>query len=268
MRKYAARLLTAALLLAAVYGLFTGCASSKWQGEWNRTGDATYCRAVLEIFNVTRKGFSFDMTLYNGNVVGELEDRQALFADRACTVAVYDVPGTFASITFEMNDKGELEVLYMGGTDSDNYIMEDVLFEFEAPAYITGNFVRGETTYINSSLAAIGMISYEEDEWVRKVMPDDVYDRLLDCFQYWECRDGKNIGAHDDDIGGYVYYGWNKMQTYGAVVIIFDDESVAVILSRTDGSLVYYCDNHIYGTGEVYPLPIQIWMEEYYELYE
>ena len=30
-------------------------------------------------------------------------------------------------------------------------------------------------------------------------------------------------------------------------------------------SLVYYCDNHIYGSGEVYPLPVKDWMAEYYE---
>ncbi len=265
MRKIFARALAAVMLTALMCACLTGCASSKWQGTWNRTGDATYSRAQLEIFDVSRKGFTFDLTLYNGNVVGELEDCTALFLDRGCTTAVYDVPGTYASITFELNEKGGIEVLYSGGTTAANYIIEHELFEFAAPAYITGNFVRGETEYLNSSLADIGMISAEEDERVRDIMPEEVYTRLLDCFQYWECRAGKHIDAHDDDIGGFVYYGWNRMQEQGAVVISFDDESVAVVLSRSDGSLVYYCDNHIYGTGEVYPLPIIIWMEEYYE---
>ena len=265
MKRLAARILAAAMLLAAVGGLLTGCASGKWQGEWNRTGDATYSRAVLEIFNVSRKGFSFDLTLYNGNVVGELEDCQALFLDRACTKAVYDVDNTYASITFEMNEKGELEVLYMGGTTASNYVIEAELFDFSAPAYITGNFVRGDTTYLNSSFAAIGMLSDDADEMVHHIMPQEMYDRCLDCFQFWEQGLTKTGSAHDDDIGGFVYYGWNQMQDKAAVIIIFDDDSVAVVLSRTDGSLVYYCDNHIYGTGEVYPLPIKVWMEEYYE---
>ncbi len=265
MKKLAARILAAAMLMAAVCGLFTGCASGKWQGKWNRTGDATYSRAELEIYDVTRKGFTFDLTLYNGNVVGELENCPALFMDRACTEAVYDVPNTFASITFEMNEKDELEVLYMGGTKVSNYVVETEMFGFAAPAYITGNFVRGETTYLNSSFYATGMLSAEADEMVNRIMPQDVYNRCLDCFQYWEQGLTKTGSAHDDEIGGFVYYGWNQMQEQGGVIIIFDDNSVAVILSRADGSLVYYSDNHIYGTGEVYPLQIQIWMEEYYE---
>lgn len=264
MKKFTARLLAASILLAAVICLFTGCASGKWEGEWNRTGDATYSRAVLEIFNVTRSGFTFDMTLYNGNIVGELEDCQAVFSDRACTEAVYET-GDSASITFTMNEKGELEVLYMGGSSASSYVLEAELFSFDAPAFITGNFVRGDTTYINSTFEATGMLSAEADAMVQRIMPNDMYERCLDCFQYWEKGLTKSGSEHDDDIGGFVYYGWNQMQEQGAVIIIFDDDTVAVVLSRTDGTLVYYCNNHIYGSGDVYPLPIKKWMEEYYE---
>jgi len=207
------------------------------------------------------------MKLYNGNVVGELTDCKALFLDRGCTQAVYDVADSYASITFELNKKGEIEVLYMGGTTATNYVIEADMFDFAAPAYITGNFVRGETTYINYSFEATGMLSAHADKMVNDIMPEEIYERCLDCFQYWQIgsEKDKTLGKHDDEIGGFVYYGWNQMQELAAVIIIFDDDTVAVVLSRADGSLVYYCNNHIYGTGDVYPLPIKRWMEEYYE---
>lgn len=275
MKRLAARLLAAVMALTLIAGLFTGCASGKWKGEWNRTGDATYSRAEMRIYDVDRKGFTFDLLLYNGNVVGRLEALQAFFVDRSCTEAVYEVPNSHASITFSLNEKNEVDVLYMGGTSAGNYIIEQQMFGFEAEAYITGNFVRGETSYLNSSFVDIGMLTEDEDALVRKIMPEDMYERCRDCFQYWEkweeTKKNSKTGliektgkTHDDDIGGFIYYGKNRMQEKAGIIIIFDDGTVAIVVSRDDGSLVYYCDNHIYGSGEVYPLPITIWMEEYY----
>lgn len=264
MKRLIARLLAAAFVLTLMCGTLTGCAANDWKGTWNRTGDATYSRAFIEIFDVSRKGFSFDMTLYNGNVAGEIEDAYALFLDRTCEEAVYDVPGSYATITFTMNPGGDIDVIYMGGTSTANYVIEPDIFGFAAPAYITGNFVRRDVTYINSSFADTGMLTEEEDSRVRKIMPDDVYARCLDCFQFWTLGSGKTLDKHDDELGAFVYFGSNQMQEHGAVIIIFDDGTVAVIVSRADGSLVYYCDNHIYGTGEVYPLPIKDWMTAYY----
>ncbi len=275
MKKLLARILAAAMMLVITAGLFTGCASGGWKGEWNRTGDATYSRAVMRIYNVKRRGFTFDMKLYNGNVVGSLEGLQAVFLDRGCKEAVYDVPNSHATITFELTEKGEINVLYMGGTTATNYVIEQEMFGFDAPAYITGNFVRGETTYLNYSLSATGMLTENEDAMVRKIMHDDMYARCLDCFQYWEMWEEtkknpitgtmeKTGKKHDDDIGGFIYYGTNCMQEYAGIIIIFDDDTVAAVISKEDGSLVYFCDNHIYGSGEVYPLPIKNWMEAYY----
>ena len=57
-------ILLAAVLLVTSAAYLSGCARSDWEGTWNRTGDATYSRAVMNITDVNSKGFTFSMTLF------------------------------------------------------------------------------------------------------------------------------------------------------------------------------------------------------------
>ena len=58
------RVISLIVLVSVLLGTMTclsGCARSDWEGTWNRTGDATYSRAILTITNVNSKGFTFSM---------------------------------------------------------------------------------------------------------------------------------------------------------------------------------------------------------------
>ncbi|MBQ9994501.1 MAG: hypothetical protein IJP17_07300 [Clostridia bacterium] len=266
-------LLLALALMTAMCATLSGCASRKWEGKWNRTGDATYTRAELSITDVGARGFTFSMTLYNGNIAGQLTDLYALFTNQSHTEAQYDVPDTRAYISFTLNEGGDMDVLFydssVGFTEtesnfySDSASTEMTIFGFEELAFITGNFQKGEVSYINDTFFATGMLTIQEDALVRNLMGDETYRRCLDCFQIWTVGDEENSGAHDDEIGGFVYYGSNTMQQYAAIIIIYDDGTASVAVSMPDGSLVYYSDNSIYGDGTVTPLPITRWIEKY-----
>lgn len=247
----------ACVVLLFMITMLSGCGSSKWEGEWNRTGDKTYSRAVLEITDESNSGFTFGFTLYNGNIAGEIRELKAVFTDRDKLSARCDIENTDAYILLNINNDGDIDVSFYSAS-----LIEKTLFELKGDANITGNYRKGDVDYLNDSLYTIGMLTKEEDELVRKQLTDSVYMRCLDCFQSYKCG-VKGDGAHEDEIGAFVYYGSNSMQEYAGMIIIYDDGSVGIVLSQNNGSLLYYSDNRIYGTGEVTPLPVTKWMEYY-----
>lgn len=270
-----AALLAALSLLALLLPGLGGCAPGDWEGEWNRTGDATYSRAVLTISNAGGGGFDFSMVLYNGNVAGELNDMQAKYTDSSKTAARCSIPNSRVYIDFKLNENGSLDVEYGNDLYSEQSlgVIESEQFGFAASAFISGRFVRGKTEYLNATLYDAGVFSPDEDARVRAVMTESGYARLLDCFQTWELIDDdykdkdkneiSNPTKHSDEIGGYVYYGSNTMQKYAAIIILYDDGTVSVVVSLTDGSLVYFSDNAIYLDGSITPMPITGWMKLY-----
>lgn len=245
------------VMLVCMLTALTGCGDSGWEGEWNRTGDKTYSRAILKITDVSNSGFTFGFTLYNGNIAGEIRDLRAEFTDRDKLSARCDIANTDAYILLNINNEGDIDVSFYSAS-----LIEKTLFELEGDANITGNYHKGEVDYLNDSLHSIGMLTKEEDALVRKQLTDSVYMRCLDCFQSYKCG-VKGDGAHENEIGAFVYYGSNSMQEYAGMIIIYDDGSVGIVISQNNGSLLYYSDNHIYGTGEVTPLPVTQWMEYY-----
>jgi|GEM_PF-1981909 len=270
-----------ALLLAVLMTVSllpaSGCAGNNWEGTWQRTGDATYSRAVMTISEAGGSDFVFSVTMYNGNVAGQVTDMTAEYTDGSKSSARCTIPDTRAHIDFYMDDDGDIDVIYGYDIYSEDTvgIIESELFGFEAPAFITGRYTKGEVEYINGTLYQAGILSDEEDERVRSLMTEANYIRLLDCFQTWKISNGKedtnasNYDPHDrkdrheDEIGGYVFYGSNTMQTHAAVIIIYDDGTASVVVSLTDGPPVYYSSNAIYKDGSLTPLPIKKWLEQY-----
>ena len=271
-RRIISALLSAALLILSIPCL-SGCARSDWEGTWNRTGDATFSRAIMTISDVNSKGFTFSMILYNGNIAGRLDPLFASFTNASKTEAEYEIPDPRASITFPLNEKNDMDVIFYDNAVTytetpDSYYStsastEYTVLGFEQPAFITGNFYRGKVTYLNQTLHEAGILDEQHSEAVEKLLPDEMMTRCLDCFQLWTVGDYDNSGKHDDQIGGFVYYGSNTMQKFGAIIIAYDDETVSVAIIKNDGSVVYYSNNSIYGSGEVLPLPIKKWIEDY-----
>lgn len=263
----ARQIISLALALLVIASLFSmsGCAAGDWNGTWNRTGDATFSRAILEISDAGGSGFTFSLTLYNGNIAGELKNMTAVYTDSSKDGARCDIDGSFAYIELTLNEDGTMEVYFGNDLPGENSVgvIESDLWGFVAPAFISGHFERGKVEYINSSLASAGILDEQADSAVRRLMTDNQYERLLDCFQICNVGSEKGSGEHDDEIGGFVYYGSNTMQKYAAIMIIYDDGTVSVVVSSLDGSLKYFSDNSIYKDGSITPLPVTKWMKNY-----
>jgi len=274
------RRITALLLVVLMTALLlavSGCARNDWEGSWERTGDATYSRALMTITGAGGRDFVFSVTLYNGNVAGEVKELTAEYTNSSKTTARCSIENTRAYIDFSMDEYGDIDVIYGYDKFSEDAIgiIESELFGFEATAYITGHYTKGKVEYVNGSLSQAGILSAEEDERVSSLMTTANYKRLLDCFQTWKISNGKEDTAasnydphsrkdrHEDEIGGYVFYGSNTMQDHAAVIIIYDDGTASVVVSLTDGPPVYYSSNAIYKDGSLTPLPIKKWLEQY-----
>lgn len=290
-RRITAFLLTLVLIAALLPA--GGCARDEWEGEWNRTGDATYTRAELTITGSGGSDFQFSLTLYNGNIVGKLTDMTAKYTDSAKRSARCSIDNAPAYIDFELNEYGGMDVTYkyeaprdesntMDETNGNQLpnaeylgIIESELFGFAAPAYISGHYEMGDVEYLNQTFYDAGILTAEEDERIQDLMPDSYYRRLMDCFQTWKISNGReDTGGkdydphskrdkHEDEIGAYVYYGSNSMQKYAAIVIIYDDGTASVVVSTVDSAPVYYSSNAIYKDGSLTPLPVQKWLENY-----
>ncbi len=295
----------------------TGCAANDWEGTWHRTGDATYSRAEMTISDAGGSDFVFSVILYNGNVAGQVTELSARYTDSDKRSARCTIPETKAHIDFSLDSYGNIDMIYgydisyvstYETVDTfipdprsfiafypDEYIripiqyekevvtaanvgiIESELFDFEAPAYVTGHYTRDEVEYINSSLYQAGILTAEEDERVRSLMTEGNYFRLLDCFQTWKISNGKESviaddydpherkDRHEDEIGGYVFYGSNTMQEQAAIIIVYDDGTASVVVSLLDDAPVYYSSNAIYKDGSLTPLPIKRWLEDYHK---
>ena len=287
-RRSISRMLSAALATFLMVMLLPvcGCAKDDWEGEWTRTGDSSFTRAEMTITGAGGSSFDFTISLYNGNLVGQVTDMSAEYDDSSKRSARCVIPDTRAYIDFVMDDYGGLDVIY-GYTlpamepDPNNInpqytgVIDSELFGFEETVYITGHYERGDVEYINQTLYSAGILTLEEDDRVRDLMPDNVYMRLADCFQTWKISNGEENeedksydphskkDKHEDEIGAYVYYGSNTMQEYAAMIIIYDDGTASAVVSMIDSAPIYYSSNAIYKDGSLTPLPVQHWLAMY-----
>ncbi len=281
----------AAVLMTA---LLTSCGSaggrpaSKWKGTWYRQYDQPFSRCYAEIKNVNSKGFDFSITVYNGNKAGQLTDCHAIFSkggvssdespipissdpERSDSAYYYaEDPRAYIEFFFSDKDCNELNIIF--NTDENSDYVEWTAFEgLDENAQITGVFGR-EENYIDTSLFDRGILEKKYDDALKRLMGDNVYFRLLCCFQNYTTERSDTKGANTpyeyggsvhmhDGIGGTIYYASMVNQQYAACVITYDDGSVSAAVSMENGSVSYYSDNWVYE--EEQPYPILIWVENY-----
>lgn len=240
---------------------------SDWSGTWYREGDAAFSRCYVEIKNVNKEGFDFNLTVYNGNKAGELNDCHAVFDGNTAYYYAED-PRNYIEFFFDEEDNAKIDIIFCTSGDD----VEWTAFEgFEQNAQITGIYSR-EESYITNSLYELGVLSKSCDDNLQRLMGDTVYFRLLACFQNYTSERSDATGANTpyeyggavhmhDGIGGTIYYGSMVNQQYAACVIEYDDGSVSAAVSLEDGSLAYYSDNWVYEDTQ--PYPILVWVENY-----
>ena len=237
----------------------SGCMDSTWEGQWNRTGDATYNRGVVDIYDYTREGFTFDITIYNGNIAGQVKGKKAFFDNAEKTKASWGIPGyAMAYIKFELSeDYQDLDVIFDYNNTEETEIE---LLGFGNGAFITGRFNKGKVEYMNSSLYSEGVVDKGYDERLQRMTSDEVYMRLQDCFQSYTTK-------RNDEIGGEIYYGENNMQKDTAAMICFDDGTVSVVITMESGKLLYFSDNAIYD-DVMLAYPLANWVDDYKEAHK
>ena len=292
----------AVLMLISLSATVTSCGSaggrsaSDWKGTWYREGDSPFSRCYVEISNVSSEGFDFSLTVYNGNKAGELTDCHAIFqkktneyipqdtdfdddnaaffkenisADEGYAAYYYAIdPRSYIEFAFDELENDKLDISFMTTGD----YTEWTAFEgFQENSQITGIFSHKEE-YINDSLYELGVLNKKSDDNLRKLMGEDVYFRLVCCFQIHsqevseptgsvkQYEYGGSVHSHDG-IGGIIHYGSMVNQEYAACVIEFDDGSVSAAVSFEKDAPSYYSDNWVYEKD--YPYPIAIWLEQY-----
>lgn len=230
----------------------SGCLDDTWEGEWNRTGDSTFNRGVVTISDYTSDGFTFSLKVYNGNIAGSITNAKAIFTNNENTEAKYFIPdGYGAHLLFSLDEESEdLDIIFT----SAEYTEMDIL-GFASGGYITGRYEKGDVEYLNYSLYDMGIIEKSYDDQLRSMMSKDNYTRLLDCYQSYEVK-------RNNEIGGFIYYGSNSMQTHTAAMICFDDGTVSVVISRESESMLYFTNNKIYDTSML-AYPLDNWIDEY-----
>jgi hypothetical protein len=259
-------------------GLFLlgGCSDDTFEGTKTRQFDATYSRSVLKIKNQNDEGFSFDFTVYNGDVAGRLSGTAAFSNDAKNKAKFYCGENGEQYLEFSLGDDGAVDVFFYGGdlreaADSgksgetaEGYqhgISEQEVFGFAGGSYVSGRYLAGEPEYLNSDLWRQGIIGEKYDLQLQGLLPKDMYIRLLDCFMHYKIDyDDYGDPLHQDEIGGFLYYGYNDMSDWTAVIICYDDGSVSAIVSKEDGSLNYYTNNHVYTNKKDPPYPLVNWV--------
>ncbi len=294
-------LLAALMLIIMAVGM-TSCGSaggrraSDWSGTWYREGDSPFSRCYVEISNVSGEGFDFSLTVYNGNKAGELKECHALFqkkindyipqdtdfdednaaffketvSDDAGYAAYYyaEDPRSYIEFCFDDTEDDKLDISFI---TTGNYTEWTAFEGFDENAQITGIFSHDEE-YINSSLYEMGVLSKKSDDSLRKLMGEDVYFRLLCCFQIHNAVRSDATGSNlpyeyggavhmHDGIGGTIHYGSMVNQQYAACVIEFDDGSISAVVSFENEAPSYYSNNWVYEKEN--PYPIKIWLEQY-----
>ncbi len=303
MKKYS-RLFSALVLTALLCFTLCSCGSaggrkaSDWKGTWYREGDSPFSRCYAEISNVSGEGFDFTLVVYNGNKAGELTDCHAKFekkvneyipqetdfdednaaffketvsADTGYAAYYYaEDPRSYIEFCFDETETDKLNISFVTTGD---YVEWTAFEGFQENSQITGIYSHKES-YINDSLYEMGVLSKKSDDSLRKLMGQDVYFRLLCCFQMHNDVRSDTTGGNlpyeyegsvhmHDGIGGTIHYGSMVNQPYAACVIEFDDGSVSAAISFENESPSYYSNNWVYETD--HPYPIIIWLEKYSE---
>lgn len=273
MMKSKRKLIALTISIICIAIMLTSCGSaggrkaSDWSGTWYREGEAAFSRCYVEIKNVNKDGFDFNLTVYNGNKAGELIDCHASFEDNIAYYYAED-PRSYIEFFFDESDDSRMNIIFCS---TGNEVEWTVFDGFEENTYITGIFSKNES-YINDSLYSLGVLSKSCDDTLQRLMGDTVYFRLLACFQNYTSERSDTTGANTpyeyggavhmhDGIGGTIYYASMVNQQYAACVIEYDDGSVSAVVSLEDGSLAYYSDNWVYEDTQ--PYPIMIWVENY-----
>ena len=288
-------LLLSAVLLSAC-GSAGGRSASDWKGTWYREGDSPFSRCYVEISNVSREGFDFNLTVYNGNKAGEMinchavfqkkvneyiqqdtdfdEDNAAFFKENIPSDAGYaayyyaEDPRSCIEFAFDESDEDKLDISFITTGD---YTEWTAFENFQENAQITGIFSHKEE-YINSTLYEMGVLNKKTDDSLQKMMGDDVYFRLLCCFQIHTAERSDATGSNlpyeyggaihmHDGVGGTIHYGSMVNQEYAACIIEFDDGSVSAAVSFENDAPSYYSNNWVYE--KEHPYPITIWLEQY-----
>lgn len=257
---------TFALIICVVVMLFAlaGCSSRTWEGTWQRTGDSTFSRAEIVISEATSKGITFSLRVYNGNLAGRLDNVFAEFYNDDNTAARYYVPGSDCYIDLSIED--DTLNVYFNSDSYANYVdeenegvaiimTEETVLGFSSGGYIAGEYTRDGVEYLNDSLVTMGVCEEKYDSQLADMMTEEMYIRMMDCFQQYRTE-------RHDDIGGYITYGSNSLQEYAAALICYDDGSVSVVITTEIGGIVYYTNNHIY-TSAMLPYPLSDWIALY-----
>ena len=217
------RVISVLFITICIFLLFalTGCSSRTWEGTWQRTGDSTFSRADITVKDVDSGGFTFSLRVYNGNLAGRLDDVYAEFYNDDKTAARYYVPNSDFFIDLSM-DGGYMNV-YFNSDSYENYVdeenvgvavimTEETVLGFAEGGYVAGQYTRDGVEYLNDSLVTMGVCEEKYDSQLADMMTEDMYMRMMDCFQQYET-------IRHDDIGGYITYGSNSLQEYAAALI-------------------------------------------------
>ena len=275
-------------LLLTSCGHAGGVPASKWKGKWYREFDQPFSRCFAEIKNVTKEGFDFNVTVYNGTLAGQLKNAHASFGERVesneynitfeketgrSDSAFYYAEDPRAYIEFFFADEECTQLNIIFTTEPGSDFVEWTAFpnDFQNDAQITGQYSRVES-YLNDNLYDMGILEKKYDSALQKLMGSAVYFRLACCFQNYTSQRSDTTGSNlpyeyngsvhmHDGIGGTIYYGSMVGQQYAACVIAYDDGSVSAAVSLENGSVSYYSDNWVYAKEQ--PYPILIWIENY-----
>lgn len=295
-------ILAAMSLVLLMSALLTSCGSaggrsaSDWKGMWYREGDSPFSRCYAEISNVSSEGFDFSLTVYNGNKAGEMvnchavfqkkvneyiqqdtdfdEDNAAFFKENVPEDSGYaayyfaEDPRSYIEFAFDESDKDKLDISFV---TTGNYTEWTAFEGFQENAQITGIFSHKEE-YINDSLYEMGVLSRKCDDNLQKMMGDDVYFRLLCCFQIHREERSEPTGSNlpyeyggtihmHDGLGGTIHYGSMVNQQYGACIIEYDDGTVSAAVSFENEAPSYYSNNKVYE--KEHPYIITMWLEQY-----
>ena len=247
-------LLLSAVLLSAC-GSAGGRSASDWKGAWYREGDSPFNEYI-------QQDTDFD------------EDNAAFFKENIPSDAGYaayyyaEDPRSCIEFAFDESDEDKLDISFITTGD---YTEWTAFENFQENAQITGIFSHKEE-YINSTLYEMGVLNKKTDDSLQKMMGDDVYFRLLCCFQIHTAERSDATGSNlpyeyggaihmHDGVGGTIHYGSMVNQEYAACIIEFDDGSVSAAVSFENDAPSYYSNNWVYE--KEHPYPITIWLEQY-----
>lgn len=262
-----------ALSIAALVLILTACGkaggrrASDWNGTWYREGDIQAARCEVTIKNAKKSGFDFSLMVYNGNLAGQLKNCHADFEGTSAFYYAED-PRSYIEFFFDEHDDSKLNIIF---TSTGEYVEWTAFENFRDNAYVTGIYAKTEN-YMFNSLSEMGILPDKSDQTLQRMMGDNVYFRLMQCFQTYSVERSSPTGSNlpyeyngsihmHDGIGANIYYASMTDQQYAAIVVDYDDGTVSAAVSLENGSVSYYSDNEIYLKEQ--PYPIIMWVEKY-----